>query len=137
MSTRLEKVSLSLGPGEAETSVTWSPYVASVSLMQEIQDNSHQSDDGNDGLPEKLPEDNSICDTNDCDTKDNDEDDEATALSDEVRSVYDQIRTLVHNLKRTSGHQRPGTSSLVTSIGSSGSDSDMLSTQFRVSQGEL
>ena len=66
-------------------------------------------------------------------TEDSDSDsegEEAGQLLEEVAAVYEQIRNLVTNLRR-SRPPHPGTS-LHTSIASSESSSDNLATQFKV-----
>ena len=66
-------------------------------------------------------------------TEDSDSDsdeEEAGQLLEEVAAVYEQIRNLVTNLRRSRPPQ-PGTS-LHTSIASSESSSDNLATQFKV-----
>ena len=91
------------------------------------------------------PEEKSLSENGDGDDVQKDLDNDTNELSDfqdEVVSVYEQIRTLVVNLKR-SGRIRGGTNhgrqsisgtSLHTSIASSES-SDHLATQFRVING--
>ena len=59
------------------------------------------------------------------------EGEEAGQLREEVVAVYEQIRNLVTNLRRSRPPPHPGTS-LHTSIASSGSSTDNLATQFKV-----
>ena len=56
---------------------------------------------------------------------------EAGQLLEEVAAVYEQIRNLVTNLRRSRPPPHPGTS-LHTSIASSESSTDNLATQFKV-----
>ena len=90
---------------------------------------------------EVNPEERSLSDNGDSDEAQNDLENDTNELSnfqDEVVSVYEQIRTLVVNLKRSGrvrgtshGRQSISGTSLHTSMASSES-SDHLATQFRV-----
>jgi len=116
---RLEKVSLTLG------SNIGSDCSGSTTLMQEIESFVTP--------PAQQQQDDSANNEEDLEEDSDDEADQADELRDEVIAVYEQIRNLVVNMKRSKNIGQSISGSLHTSIASSDSG-DNLTTQFRVSQ---